>query len=576
MKRPTPSASSSALPAASPFASPFASPAALPFASPAALPAASPSASPAAFRFGPSLAAGVLGIAASLLAPLAAHAGGLVIPGNGAVATGRAGASVASIDDATAIAINPAGLAGIHGTMISLGLSLIDYHLTVDRAGTYDDVMDRDDPWENQPFAPVSDDSSPPIGLGSFQVVPVFAIASDLGGKVKGLTVAAGVYAPNAYPTRSMGADYVLEEAGVAPPPTRYDIVKQEAAVVLPSIAAGYRINEQLDVGARFSAGFANLEATTYVWGLDNFDEWAGQDSQFHVKASDNFVPAFGLGARYRPTDSIELGAAWSSAIDIHARGTGDAITGSGAMFGGIPAVVVPIDDDQAACEKGGVEGSLKACVDFALPMQASLGGRWILRDDLGRQTVDVELDLQWEQWSGGNASEYQVGIDGFVQVGAPGTGFPLNPTVIRHNFKDTFSARLGGSWQQDVGPGRLTLRGGVAYDTAAARTNWERADIDGAARTMVTAGASYALKKVRFDLGGGAVLEPSREQGTLCNPGGPGTPDDPNCAGGPAVTGPDPVQPLKDPTGQSQSPYAAGTYDSGYAVILLGASTWF
>lgn len=531
--------------------------------------------------FASTLTTVALGTAASLIAPVlapgTAHAGGLFLPGNGAVSSGRAGASVASTDDGDALAINPAGLAAIKGTVITLGLSLVNYDLTVDRAGTYDDVPARTDPWEGQPFAPVSDDSTPPIGLGDFQIVPVFAIAHSLDAQVKGLTVAAGVYAPQAYPTRSMASDYVLEDPNVPPPPTRYDIVKQEAAVVLPSIAAAYRVNDQLDLGARFSAGFASLEATTYVWGLDNFDEWSGNDSQFHVKATDSFVPAFGLGARFRPNANLELGAAFSSAANIHARGTGDAVAGSGAEFGGIPAVIVPIDDDQAACAKGGVDGALKACVDFALPMTASIGGRYIVRDGAGKQTADVELDVQWERWSAGNASEYQVLIDGFVQVGAPGTGFALNPTVIRHNFQDTFSARLGGSWQKDVGPGRLTLRGGAAYDTAAAKTNWERADIDGAARTTVTAGASFRLDRVRFDLGGGVVLEPAREQGTLCNPTSLSGPDaDPTCEGGTAVTGPNPVQPLKDPSGQSQSPFAAGSYESGYVVLMLGASTWF
>ncbi len=508
-----------------------------------------------------------------LAAPLAARAGGLVLPGNGPVSTGRAGAAVASVDDPSAIATNPAGLAAIRGTMIHIGLALIDYHLTVDRAGTYDDVPDRTDPWEGQPYAPVSDTSTPAIGLGSYQIVPVISVASDLGGKVKGLTVAAGVYAPNAYPTRSMGADYVLEDPAVAPPPTRYDIVEQKAAVVLPSVAVAYRVNPQIDLGARFSAGFANVEATTYVWGLDNFEEWTGRDSRFHVETKDNFIPAFGLGARYRPAPSFELGAAWSSAINVGARGVGSAQSGSGNQFNNIPVTVVAIPDERAACAKGGTAEALKACVDFALPMQATIGGRWIQRDDLGRQTLDIELDAAWERWSA--ASDYDIRIDGFAQV-TPGIGFDLQPTVIRHQFKDTYAVRLGGSWQRDVGPGRLTLRAGTGYDTKAAETNWERADIDGAARFTVAAGASYRLDRWRFDLGGGAVIEPSREQGTLCNSQPAPAPADPNCAGGTNTTGPDPVQPLKDPTGQTQSPFAAGTLESGYAMILLGASTWF
>ena len=52
-----------------------------------------------------------------------AAAGGLFLPGSGAVSTSRAGASVASVDDGEAIGLNPAGLAKSKGTVITLGIS---------------------------------------------------------------------------------------------------------------------------------------------------------------------------------------------------------------------------------------------------------------------------------------------------------------------------------------------------------------------------------------------------------------------------------------------------------------------
>lgn len=523
-------------------------------------------------RSRPSLARLAPLLAGALAAPSVAHAGGLTLPGFGPVSIGRAGAAVAAIDDPSALAVNPAGLAGLHGTHVHLGLALVDYHLTFDRDGTYDDVQGRTDPWEGQPFAPISDASTPPIGVGPYQIVPVVAVASDVGRSVKGLTVAAGVFAPTAYPTRSLGADYVLEDPATPPPPSRYDTVEQKAAVVLPSVAVAYRARPELDLGARFSAGFATIDATTYVWGLDNFDEWAGQDARFHVDAQDSFVPAFGLGAKYRPTADLELGLSWSSAIPIRAKGTGSSQPGSGNEVFGMPVTVIPVPDAEALCGPGGSPEALTACVDFDLPMQTQLGARWAFRDGLGREVADVELDVAWERWSA--ASDYDIQIDGIaaVAVGPPPIGLTLQPTVIRHNFQDTFGVRLGGSWQRDAGPGRLTLRGGAAYDTAAAKKNWERVDIDGAARSMVTVGASYALKKMRFDLGGGVVLEPARSQGTTCNPPN----DTVGCDGGTAATGPDPIQPTKDPTAQTQSPFAAGSYESGYTVLMLGATTWF
>lgn len=524
-------------------------------------------------------------LSASLLASVVAtagtaHAGGLYLPGNGPVGVARAGAQVASVDDPSAIATNPAALAGTTGTVVHISSSFVSFNLTVGRYGAYEDVADRTDPWEGQAYGSVSDSSKPAIGVGQFQAVPLIAVASNLGGKLKGVVIAAGLYAPTAYPSREMDSGYTFEDPNTPPPPTRYDVVSTKAAVVLPSIAVAYRPIPQLDLGARFSAGLGDIEATTYVWGLTNLTEWVGKDSKFHVKVKDNFIPAFGLGARYRVTPAIELAAQWSSAVPVRAVGTGDAITGSGNALspGGSPPVVIPIQDDFALCEKGGTAGNIRACVNFDLPMTATLGGRYVVRDADGKQVADVEANVQWEQWSSDAAANQEVIVDGFASTdGTTDFGVALNKTYIRHNFVDTYSFRLGGSYQRAMGPGLWTVRGGVAYDTAAAPTGWERADLDGAARTTLAAGASLTLAKVRIDIGGGFVHEGTRTQGTGCNPQSPLE----GCDGGPRLpadqrTGPDPIQPLSTPDNQVQSPFNEGAYKSGYGLLMLGVTTWF
>jgi long-subunit fatty acid transport protein len=494
------------------------------------------------------------------------------------VSTGRAGAAVASVDDPAALGINPAALTKTHGTVIHVGSALIAYHQPVGRVGTYE--TDNDDPvahpWNGQPYPSVSDTSSPVIGLGPFQAVPVIAVSSDLGGKVKGLVVAAGVFAPNAYPVRNMQADYVLEDPNTPPPPTRYDIIEQTAAVVLPSVAVGYHVNDKLDVGGRFSWGFADLEARTYVWGLLNYSEWAGKDGMFHVKVKDSFVPAYGLGALFRPTSSIELGANWQSLVNVAAKGTGDSITGSGTGIGGNPVTVIPIDGlAPNLCGAGGTMEALKACVNLSLPMMATLGGRYIVRDDAGKQKADVELDVQWENWPG--SSDYEVIVDGFaaVDVGPPAAGLALQRSLIRHNLKDTFSVRLGGSWSLPIGKHELTLRGGLAHDTAAAKEGWQRADLDGAARWTAALGASFAFGTWRVDVGGGLVYEGTRGQGAYCHPAGTtqGCGPGGERLGNDDRIGPDPTQPTSDAGGQAESPFTYGSISSGYDMILLGVT---
>ena len=91
------------------------------------------------------------------------------------------------------------------------------------------------------------------------------------------------------------------------------------------------------------------------------------------------------------------------------------------------------------------------------------MAGRWILRNSDGSERADIELDVQWEDWS--KSSDFLLTIDGRSGI----TGLPLRPLVLRHGLQDTWSFRLGGAYQQPLGgPHILSLRGGVAYDTAA------------------------------------------------------------------------------------------------------------
>src|SRR5689334_6757459 len=90
-----------------------------------------------------------------LAAPAAAHAGGLFLPGSGAISTSRAGAAIASTDDGEALGINPAGLAKTKGTTITLSAALIQYSMQFTRTGTYDPQPDPDQTYAGSPYATV-------------------------------------------------------------------------------------------------------------------------------------------------------------------------------------------------------------------------------------------------------------------------------------------------------------------------------------------------------------------------------------------------------------------------------------
>jgi hypothetical protein len=126
----------------------------------------------------------------------------------------------------------------------------------------------------------------------------VVAVVSDLMGKVCGLRLAAGLYAPSGYPFRDMSHGYKFPTAAnpgdpnIAPPPSRYDILQQESALLLPTIAASYRILPELDIGARFTAGNLKSKSTVVVWGTPvNVTESVAQDSIFTADMKDSFNP---------------------------------------------------------------------------------------------------------------------------------------------------------------------------------------------------------------------------------------------------------------------------------------------
>lgn len=532
-----------------------------------------------------------------------AAAGGVMVPGAGAISTSRAGAAVASAEGGEALVLNPAGLAKSAGTTITLSAAMIQYAMEFQRRGTYEDVELQDYPYEGQPYARSRNDVSPPLGIGKFQPVPVFVVTSDLGGAVSGLTLALGVYAPNAYPFRDMCSElaagcqkYVFNNDAGAPPSTRYDIMKQEASVLLPSLAAAYRVLPALDVGLRLSWGTASIKSTSALWGaLDpNYEEDVQKDGTFAIDASDGFVPQFGLGVAYRPTPNLEIGFNYSSQLDIHGKGTSVSQLGPDAG-GGLPASLGPSPDAEARCATGGDLMVQKACVDFALPRHAELGARYKFLDAAGRLKADVELHLGWENWGAGctideltdgscvSPSDFRVTADTHVYLnGVP--ALPLNDAIVRHGLQDSFAVRLGGSYHVPLGEPRsdgesrrVILRGGIGHDTAAARDGWLRADLDGAARTMLAVGAAYRAHSFEISVGGGAILEGSPSNpgtgggGAPCNP----TEAAPGCGAG-EPQGPDPIAPLRDPDDQLESPIAQGDYKAHYVLVMLGVTAWF
>jgi long-chain fatty acid transport protein len=517
-------------------------------------------------------------LAATALLPClttVAYAGGSFIPGYGSQAQPRAGAFTAKADDPSAIFHNPAGLAKLKGTMIHMGLNLVNFSQEFTRAGTYDQCTDTKCPagvpYAGQPYGKVENQSHGKVHLGDFAVVPLISATSDFGLDLP-IVFAAGVFAPGSGSAdREFAPDYVIEgDPNTPPPPQRYDTIRQELALLMPSIAAGYRINDKIDLGARVSWGFADVSAEVATWGLRNYEEWEGFDVDFAVEGKDKFIPSVGIGALYRPIDSVELGFNYRSAQNIRAEGIGVATSGSGTLIEGID-VLQPKIDPPFVCGSGGTIVAFKSCAETKIPQVATIAGRWILRNANGDELADVEMDLQWEDWSEG------VDVINFVDAQTV-TLNQLPPSHVRHGFKDVISARLGGSYVLPMGANKLSFRGGVAHDTAAAPNSWTRLDHDGFARTTLATGVGFEVPGWRFELSGGTVIEGTRtvDHGG-CNP----TNINIGCSGNTEVrvddrNAPDPAQPIYAENNQSQNPFNAGVYKQGYIFLGGGVTAWF
>jgi len=469
---------------------------------------------------------------------------------------------------------NPAGLAKLRGTHFSLGQNALKFSLSFQRTGTYEASGESAaQSYEGAPYPKVRNKAKPRFGAGEVAAIPWFGFSTDLGHPEWPLRIGVGLVLPQAYASRGFDERIAVQGPDLAPGPQRYDVIRQDAALINPSLAIAYSPWDSLDIGARFSWGIGTLEGARTSWISPNFEEFEGRETVFEIeRARDTFVPNFGLGVLYRPSTSWELGAAYSSQVEINAQGNGSAVV---SELGVVDVELEPVSDAMSLCATGGTREALKSCVSQKLARHLTVGGRYIGRRPDGSEHFDVELDVRWEDWS--NASDTAIIVDALDTV----TVTQLNETFSRHGFRDVYSFRLGGSYTVPVGTRKWILRAGQAFDTAAAPNSFIRADLDGKSRWTSAAGVAFEGAWYRIELGVGYVFEPDVTVSQCKSPNGPSVMDQGCAPGGGETpvkdrTAPDPLQPKITPISQVESPYNAGRYESNYILSSLGINFWF
>lgn len=488
-----------------------------------------------------------------LVAPGVALAGGQFAGDNGSQGMQRAGAFAAKANDPTALYYNPAALYKAGRRQLFVGVNVVSFYQSFDRAGQYDGAIGADG---SRPEY-YGDDYPVVEHQGDPQPIPFLAFTFPMDKLALGI----GVFAPHGYGKRSYPDQVQTRSGAVAPAPQRYDTVDQSGVIVFPSVGLAYQLSPELSVGGRFSYGFAQLESRKFAQGIPNDAENPGQDTDAAVAVEDNEVLTFGVGMHYHPTPSFELAATYTAPVEINARGT-TAPTLGADLANAVPGMVteiVPVADTEARCAAGGEVGAIKTCVDLALPQTATVGMRWIRRGADGRELGDLELDVRWENWAA--VDQYRVVMDGRNSA----VDSPVNETLVKHGYQDVYSVRLGGSTVFARDGRDIEVRYGVAYDTATSPVSWTRLDVDVGERFTAAAGISLPLGSMTLDIGAAYIDTATRivVHERVVNKQNM---DD--------RVQPDVTTPLLPPDEQPYHPFNEGTYESHYWVASLGLRT--
>ncbi len=390
-----------------------------------------------------------------------AYAGGFESPERGARALGRGGATVASVDDGSAIHFNPGALARQRGTRFLYNHSLIFHNTQFDRAPLSDAWGDD----AGTTFGTASNAKSL-FPLGLFGV-----LTTDFG--LDNWTFGAGAYGPH-----SVGKhDY--EEYG----PQSFMLTDMNVLMVYYSLAASWKLRDVFGVGV--TAQYVDLMQmeyslvidSTFTEELDPVPDDSSTQLTSTLNMKDRTAGTAIVGLWYKPHRRVELGLAGRVVpVFLKAEGT---------MEVDKPTLVT---DD------------IRVSFPFTLPATLRGGVRY-LHDTGTRKWFDLELAAQWENWS--TIDAYQISVEGRI------SGQEVEDLNLQKNWRDTVSVRLGGDVY--VIPEHLTLRAGGYWESATVPDAYSHVDFPSFMRGGIGGGVSAGGRGVYGTLGYMHVFQESR-----------------------------------------------------------------
>ncbi len=395
-----------------------------------------------------------LGIAGALTLGNA-HASGFQIRENSVKNLGRANAGTAvARGDASVVSNNPAAMVNIDRNTVQTDVTLIDLDAEFTGAGKT--------ALPTPPAAPLNGNNGG--DPGDLTAVPALAAVFPLSGGLDKVTVGVSVDAPF-----GLATEYDPNWVG------RYHAIESDVKAVNLNLSAAIAITD------RFSVGFGAIVQHTEVT-LSNAIDFGtavcaasgnvancfnpaypyrpqANDGQVSISGDDTAL-GWRIGAQWRPTDRLTIGAAHRSEIDHDLVGTADFT---------VPAAVAAIPTIGATYRDVGVTAPLTT------PSVTTVSVQYDFSDSF-RMMAD---------WQGTDWHSLQA-----VQIFRDGGGVLGNEPF---QWKDTNYYAVGAEW--DFSPA-FTLRAGVARDESPTNDTYRTPRLPDNERMLYSIGATWNVSE--------------------------------------------------------------------------------
>lgn len=439
-----------------------------------------------------------------------AFGAGFEYPENHPIAVGRAGASIASVNGAEAVYLNPGALTKISSWSASLSANLTDYRLCLERSPFSFPYMGGEATIEYEDECNQSRTFVAPMVFGALRLSKIPLV---IGGGVYGPS-ANGRLRYNRMPRAAEPGD--PEGVGAAEPSLRqrtvqrpggaaYMLTDMDILVFYPSLSLAYEfesIGLSLGVTGQLVVGIISyglgVDAAGIALGASGpvdsavteiSEEKPGMMSYTSLSTSGLSATAI-LGAHWEPIPSLAIGASWRPRHLLSTSGELDVEFPPG------------LSDQNLAMTDRAVE------LDIQFPHMFKFGIQY--KHLSGEQMLfDVELAGTYEMWS--DLHQFAVRPGGRVQDN-PAGGTPgqlinreLGALNILKHYQDAWSVRLGGAYHglmNSEGTRGLILRLGGFYEHGATDPSWAHLDYFSPNRVGFSIGGSVHIGNFSVDLG--------------------------------------------------------------------------